>query len=72
MAISCGGTGGTATLSFFDNSAAAAYEILNARTIAANGLIEVFDLILEPNDQLRGGVTTASNGRIYIAYMSDT
>lgn len=70
--ISCGSTGGTATFYFYDSSAATAYEILNARTIAANGVIELFDLTLENNDEIRGGLTTATNGRVYFSYTSET
>ena len=72
IVVSCGTTGGTISLSLYDNSSTTTSRILNAKTIAANSNIEVFDLFLEPNDELRGGYVTASNAEIVICYQIET
>ena len=70
--VSCGTTAGTITLSIYDNSSTILGRIFNARSIEANKNLETFDLFLEPNDELRGGYTSASNAEIVICYQVET
>lgn len=64
--ISNGSTAGTVTLSFYDGTTA--FELLNAVAIAANETLELANIILENADELRGGTTTTTGAKIYIAY----
>lgn len=70
--VSCGVTAGTISLSLYDNSSITTSRIFNAKPIAAYNNLEVFDLFLEPNDELRGGYATASNAEIIICYQVET
>lgn len=75
ITISNGATAGTVTLSRFDTSASATYELLNAMPIAANNAtsgnlppFELLTLYLEAGDELRGGATTTTDAKISIDY----
>ncbi|MEH2138581.1 hypothetical protein [Nostoc sp.] len=69
---SCGTTAGTISLSLYDSSTGTTSRIFNAKPITANNNLEVFDLFLEPNDEIRGGYTAASNAEIIISYQIET
>lgn len=68
--ISNGSTAGTITLSFYDGTTA--FELLNAVAIAANETIELANIILENADEIRGGATTTTGAKIYMAYAEIT
>ena len=79
VTISNGATAGTVTLSRFDSSASATYEILNATPIAANNAttgnippLELTTFYLEAGDELRGGATTTTDAKISIDYYTIT
>jgi hypothetical protein len=65
-------TAGTITLTKTDTSASVTANIFNAKPIAANGNQEYFDTVLEANDVLKGGFTTATGSTIIIDYMVET
>jgi hypothetical protein len=75
VTISNGATAGTVTLSRYDDSASASYELLNAYPIAANNAtsgnippVELMTFYLEAGDELRGGATTTTDAKISIDY----
>ncbi len=70
--VSCGTTPGTISLSLYDSSTTITSRLWNARSITANGNLEIFDLFLEPNDEIRGGYTTGTNAEITICYQVET
>lgn len=79
ITISNGATAGTVTLSRFDTSASATYELLNAMPIAANNAttgnippLEFTEYYLEAGDELRGGSTTTTDAKISIDYYTIT
>ncbi|MBW4469283.1 MAG: hypothetical protein KME45_03365 [Stenomitos rutilans HA7619-LM2] len=69
---SCGTTAGSLTLSLNDNSGSVLARLWNAKAINANANLEIFDLFLESNDELRGGYTTASSAELTICYQVET
>lgn len=70
--ISNGATAGTVTLSIFDSSANTTIELLNGFAIAANGVLEVANIILESSDQIRAGHTGATGSKIYLGIVENT
>lgn len=69
---SCSGTGGSISLAVVDSSGSVTARVWNAKAIAANSNLEVFDLFLESNDSLQGGFTTATNAELTICYQVET
>lgn len=70
--VSSSTTAGSITLSVYDLSATTSYEILNAVSITANGVLELANVILEAGDEIRGGFTTATGSKIYLAIVENT
>lgn len=66
IVFSNGGTAGSITLKHFDSSAAAAGTLLNAKAIAINSNVELFDLILEAGDKLQASAATTTTAEILI------
>lgn len=64
--ISNGSTAGTITLQVLDNSASATKKLLNAKAIAANDVVEIFDLILEAGDKLQASAATTTAADITV------
>lgn len=62
LIISNGSTAGTVTVSISRSSTVR--ELLNAYTITANGIIELFNIILEAGDILQAGATTTTGAKI--------
>lgn len=70
--VCSGSTAGTITLTKTDTSATVTANIFNGKTIAANSNLEYFDTVLEANDVLKGGFTTATGSTIIIDYMVES
>lgn len=68
LIASCGATGGAITLKKQDTSKNVTVNLWNAKAIAANQNLELFDLFLESTDQLQGGFTDAVDAHVSIEY----
>ena len=66
IVISNSTTAGTVTLSFFDDSSATAYELLNGVAIAANETIEFYDVLMEASDKIQASAATTTGAKITI------
>ncbi|MEG3437665.1 hypothetical protein V0288_11095 [Pannus brasiliensis CCIBt3594] len=64
LIISNGSTPGTVTVVFYDSSAAVGYELINGVSIAANGVLELANIILDPGDQIRAAAITTTDAKI--------
>jgi hypothetical protein len=62
LIISNGSTAGTVTVAFRRSSTDR--ELLNGYTITANGILELFNVILEAGDSIRASATTTTGAKI--------
>lgn len=62
LIISNGATAGTVTVSL--TRGATTIELLNAVPIAANGVLELFNLIVEAGDKIRSSAATTTGAKI--------
>lgn len=64
LIISNGATAGKVTVKFFDNSGNISYELINERSIEANGVLELASINLEAGDKIKASATTTTGAKI--------